>query len=286
MKNFSIAIFFLSLIQILKVQAQTFTWANDLDKILLLDEYENQTAILPDYLRKLRVDNAQSLLVALACKDDPTWPAQPICESQIKPVYYFRALRNYGCNCYNEKFDRINPISGKEQMHFGSSGVPVDDLDAACLKAYNNYKCLQQDMKNGELRNYNEDNVPHEDCYFGMPFEYHIDKSSNRKGGIICGPEDNPRYKKNKPQDVCKLYSCIIERDFAVAAFNIIGKRAGEYADANPDKYNHVQDGRCVRKGNGAHERNSCCGHYPSKLPYDKNRHDCCDGVVTPFGGC
>ena len=168
------------------------------------------------------------------------------------------------------------------QLHFGGNGQPVDELDSLCLQSFQNYRCFQKDMMNNNFKKYPMALGPHEKCHFGMPFEYHQGKN----GALICGPESNPGYRYDRPGNICKLYSCIIERDFAEQAFRILGRTPGDFRKANTKNYSKGVNGQCRKKGNGIVSRDSCCGNYPKRFPYDPNSKVCCAGDVKEIGGC
>lgn len=220
------------------------------------------------------IEDTKSMLVALGCFK--------VNNCHLKPLYYYRALRNYGCNCYPGNYDKKNIITDEMMWNFGGNGQPVDELDNACLKAFSNYRCFRYDLMENNFKKFNVVYGPYEKCHFGVPFEYHMGKN----GGIICGPDSNPGYRYNRAENACKLYACNIERDFANNAFAILQNAPGDYARANIQNFNLGIEGKCVKKNNVNTSRDMCCGNYPNRFPYDSNKEDCCAGKVTSIGAC
>jgi len=221
------------------------------------------------------IDDMRSMLGALACHKVKG-------ECDTKPLYYYNLLRNYGCNCYPENFDKENEFTGEVQYNFGGNGQPVDALDQACLKAYHNFRCFKHDLVENNFKQYNMAFGPFEECHFGVPFEFH----QGRNGGIICGPESNPGYRFNRSEHICKLYACSIERAFAEEVFEIVGNRPGDYGRLHPENYNKGIDGTCEKRNDPSTDRNMCCGQYPTRYPYDPNRKVCCMGQLQSIGTC
>ena len=71
------------------------------------------------------------MLHALVCGEDPNCP--------YTAYNFFRALRQYGCNCYSKKRTSIIKET-KTWWHMEHHGAPIDAVDQACLDVANAYR--------------------------------------------------------------------------------------------------------------------------------------------------
>ena len=163
------------------------------------------------------------------------------------------------------------------------NGQPVDEIDKACLSVYNSYKCMLMDYENGELNQ-----IGRHKCYKGQTFNWYFDTTNTPDGEIKCGTPTNPNYIKTAHVDGCRLAACKIEKEFSEKVYEILNAAGGPEAWQAKNVGNY---GKCDVKvsniGGSAGERDSCCGAYPSRFPYNSVVKQCCDGGVVGFGdGC
>jgi len=120
-----------------------------------------------------RFREVKGMLRALLCFD--YLEANPSATScPHKEASYYRALRDYGCNCYPEGDDTVSSSDPNLVLwNMGNNGAPVDEVDAVCRNVWGKYHC------------YNYDG-----CEMGVDYTYHLDGFGN----IICGPDSDPEY--------------------------------------------------------------------------------------------
>lgn len=225
---------------------------------------DNSTDVLPQMDRGLR--EIKNMLEELSC-------AAGQCVSYKG---YQRILRDYGCNCFPE--DENAEWDGIAIYQFESHGEPVDELDSACKEAYKRYRCFTHDVDNGLLSDATS-------CMPGMEFEFHM--SSNE---IICGPPEDPEYALNSDLNGCKLAACEIERAFSYRVFNIVGNELNpsgkklRFREQNAHNFGTHGRGECKAQTGG--DKDSCCGEFPNRKPFNSDMASCCDGDIVTFGSC
>lgn len=214
----------------------------------------------------------RQLIYTLVCGDDPN--------CAYTPGRFFKALHNYGCNCYPDNFAAQNPMDDTPELfnHMGANGKPIDSIDRACLEVHDAYKCMIQDYEMGLLNQEAGDG-----CYHGVNFAYHTDTN----GDIICGPSSNPNY-ANNDKNGCRLAACEIERAFAYKVKDDLADPINFYKDNKKTMYDIYTDDSQCSKNTGGVQRDMCCGEYPDRSPYSQVTHDCCGdpGIIQPFGMC
>lgn len=228
--------------------------------------HANATTLTPRHSGQMR-----QILLTLVCGNDPTCP--------YSAGKFYKALHNYGCNCYPDNFVKQSAIENDQWSHMGANGKPLDWIDRACLDVHDAYRCMLDDYNNGLIVQDTEFG-----CYEGMGFVYHTDAS----GDIICGPESNPNYANNN-KNGCRLAACQIERNFAYALRETLEDPVTFFKDNKKIMYDHYNDDTmCFRTGSvDTLPRDSCCGEYPSRRPFSSVTHDCClSGDVKLFGEC
>lgn len=205
----------------------------------------------------------RDMLVSLACHDWDQAGNSEDCPFDV--IDYYRALRDYGCNCYPENFDEEYQDSGVELWHMGHNGMPVDEVDQVCHRAFHLYHCFEQDG-----------------CIKGDAFVYHM----TTEGDLVCGPEDDANYASDPDGFFCEQSACLAEKKFAEEVYPLIGNPQ-TFKDNNKDNYRLWNKGECVRQAGASLAKNECCGAYPYRKPYDANISECCsDGSVQAAGFC
>ena len=190
---------------------------------------------------------------------------------------FYKALRNYGCNCYPDNFIKPAYLDSGTWSHMGANGGSLDWIDRACLRVHDAYKCMMQDFNNGIIQQTTDNG-----CYLGIGFVYHTDSN----GDIVCGPEDNVNYQNNQ-NNGCRLAACQIERNFAYAVRDALSNPVDFYQQNKNTMYNSNTDNSVCVKSSNQVNRDQCCGEYPIRRPFFELTHDCClNGNIKPFGEC
>lgn len=193
--------------------------------------------------------------------------------------FFLDLLVDYGCNCYPASSLSVTAIdTSKSWYHMEFNGKPVDRVDEACLDTYHAYKCMFIDHENGDLQQGGQ-----QGCYKGQTFNWYVDANNE----LQCGVPTNPDYINTINKDGCRLAACKIEKEFATKVASIIGSDPAAWKASNQSNY-----GSCAGKmnpggtGQGG-ERDSCCGQYPSRTPFNSIVSQCCsDNSIVPFGNC
>lgn len=219
------------------------------------------------------------------------FPTRRIGKCPVLNKHVRSMLRNYACNCFPENYDaepQTTNSKAKPSWHMGANGKPVDEIDAACRRLRDRYTCITFDVEN-EVLAHPDPSSPDNQDYCGRltTYEYHIDADKE----IICGPETNPEYAANNPEDECRKAVCNIERQFADEVFTHIGDNAQQYEIDNADMYSLFNDNSQCVSGNNGHAVSECCGSYPLRVPFIPFIKTCCDmgnGIFEPqfVGDC
>jgi len=201
-------------------------------------------------------------------------------------------LRNYGCNCYPSASDYDqNEVCNSWNCNTwsqGANGRPIDEIDAACTRQRECLKCLELDRDAGLIQDPTDTPLFASDyCGRWLEFTYHI---SGRE--IKCGLSSNPDYVNGFAADEeCDFRACQIARQFAedvhihidtadIPTFISERQAVGMY-DINQDP------SLCANTNFGQYQRDTCCGTYPSRLPFNSVARQCCDsGLTLPIGEC
>merc|ERR1712110_442032 len=198
----------------------------------------------------------------------------------------YRALRNYGCNCFPEEADRVNhyislglpakQTNNDVEWHHGFYGPSVDELDQLCALTYRRFNCLEKAVG---------DTIPtsaHQgfDCFRGTTHAYHVDSNNE----VICGGSWNPNYANDAASWQCEKVVCGIELAFANEAWRAFdpdqgGVHHSEFATVNSENYNMNAKGMCNRSSAGTVDQ-QCCGEFPTRLSYNSNVLCCEDNEV------
>ena len=213
--------------------------------------------------------HVRHMLVSLACYDYAQTSSRNCPYNQMR---YYKALRNYGCNCYPENFDTVNLNTGSVLWVLGQNGHGVDDVDLACQNAYHRYHCFEMDG-----------------CFQGTAYQYFIDGNGN----LQCGTENDKDYQSDPEGFKCQLASCRVERTLAETLYPLIGW-PDTFRVINRGNYHAWQNEQlCVskihsdREAGGPNRKTKCCGEYPRRRSYNPNKYECCDdGKVKPQGFC
>lgn len=213
-----------------------------------------------------RFREVKGMLRSLICFDyfeaNPTATSCPHKESS-----YFRALRDYGCNCYPEGDDTVSSFDSSITLwNMGNNGVPVDDVDAVCRNVWGKYHC------------YNYDG-----CKMGIDYTYHL----SADGVITCGPSTDVDYASDPDSFMCELAACKIEKFLADELYPILGD-PGTFRSDNSVNYNAWKSSVTCQKQPGMHVvKKECCGDYPKRVPFDADEFECCaDGKIELTGFC
>lgn len=204
------------------------------------------------------------------------------------------ALRNYGCNCFPRN-KWVENLFGKEWKHVmtGLNGEPLDEIDAACAVMAKRVNCLDIDFNSLELKDWpgSNDNNPRDTCDYIQWYA-----TFDNGNGVTCGDESNPNYIDDsnwwyKPENIgyhnmnqCRNTLCEIEMEFARSVAPLL-RDPNAFATANSGNKGAWDKGACQMT---KHYMNmdSCCGDKFNRVPFDSSLQQCCDGVVTEFGGC
>jgi len=213
--------------------------------------------------------HVRHMLVSIACYEYAKSSDKNCPYNQMR---YFKALRNYGCNCFPENFDSINLFTGSVLWVLGQNGHGVDDVDLACQNGYHRYHCYEMDG-----------------CFKGTAYNYFLDEN----GGIQCGTQNDKDYASNPELFKCQLASCQIERTLAETLYPLIGWPK-TFEKINAGNYRGWENEQlCVtkehldREAGGPNRKTQCCGGYPRRRSYNPDKYNCCDdGKVRPQGFC
>ena len=253
MKLVSIAIASLGLLT--KGSKADFTWQSGISE-------KNDTD--SDDPTQRRFSTVRQMLVSLSCWDYFSQTGNTG-NCPIRTRHYYRALREYGCNCYPENFDVEYRNTGEVLWHMGHNGAPIDDVDQACQSSFHQYQCYEKDG-----------------CIKGDEFIYHM----NAAGELICGPRNDPDYESDQEGFVCELSACQIEKQFAQTVYPILGDPRIFRDDQRPN-YQQNEKGGCQKTSGISTSKDQCCGSFPNRRPYDSGESECCsDGSVQIFGFC
>lgn len=199
------------------------------------------------------------------------------CKNSMDKDQFLELLKDHGCNCFPSKAAKPAATDAdKIWYHHKNNGIHVDELDFECQKVAQAYTCMDLDSSAGDLVQ-----VGKHGCYHGMVFDYHFDNKE-----LICGPRHNVDYlnKEQYREQDCKQAACEIERNFAIRALEIMDWDPVAWQAANADK-----KGSCPKKSQGGKKpvKDSCCGHYPERAPYNSLLKECCDdGSSANVGAC
>ena len=126
-----------------------------------------------------RFREVKGMLRSLICHD---WAQNNDGDCPHQEKHYYRALRNYGCNCYPESDDSISSFDQETVLwNFGNNGLPLDDVDAVCRNVWGKYHCYAYDG-----------------CHLGIDYEYHLYVNDTNHANIVCGPQNDPNYRAFK----------------------------------------------------------------------------------------
>lgn len=232
--------------------AEALTWSAGVKN---MDEGESS-------MRRFR--ETKGMLRSLICHD---WAQSNTGACPHNEKHYFRALRNYGCNCYPESDDSVSTFDSTTVLwNVGNNGVPLDDVDAVCRNVWGKYHCYAYDG-----------------CHLGIDYEYHITVN----GSLVCGPIGDPHYASDPDGFMCENAACQIEKYFAEEMFPIMGDPV-EFKDGNAGNYDAWQDATACQHNRGMHlVKKDCCGSYPKRVPFDGDDMECCaDGKIELKGFC
>lgn len=265
------------------VNGLDFTWHNGIDENIV----ERESQQMPFSLR--RASQTQSMLYTIVCGEKSPE------ECGFTERDFFRALRNYGRNCFGRSEPTVFDDS-KSWFHHAHYGNPIDEIDRACFHVGRAYKCMFLDHESGNLQQGASKfgNITVDGCYQGMSYSYHL----NANKEIICGSENNPEYENNKWHG-CRKVACEIERNFSLKASYFLQNPIEFYETAkNFSKYHIEPVGKSTDKSDvamamgaprGLQNHNvseECCGSFPERFPFMRLTHQCCDGLVKSLGSC
>lgn len=243
-------------------------------------EYETYNGtIYPVYVSAQGYDPAQSLL--RNSQDVKVMLFQLMCGQQndcrLSRQFFIDLLTNYGCNCYPTSHEAISAIDPNNSwLHMAYKGQPIDELDQACLDVYNSYKCMFMDHEAGRINQ-----IGKYGCYKGMTFRWHFDTN----GEIQCGRPSNLNYYNT--EDDCRLAACQIEKNFVYKVQNFLNSQGGAENFYNNNQNNYGYCPNVKRNGKVRTERDSCCGEFPNRVPFNSLYRECCeDGSMASIGGC
>merc|ERR1712127_1128015 len=217
-----------------------------------------------------RLRNVREMLRSLICYD--YFKTNPTGDCPYRSNNYYRALRNYGCNCYPENSDSVNAFDPDDILwNLGNNGVPIDDVDMACRQAWGNFHCYYYDG-----------------CELGVTFTYF----TNTEGEITCGPRDDPWYQSDPEGKFCEISACHIEKIFAESVYPMIGSPM-LFRYLNKDNYGAWEhsstrhEDQCAHAPGASHHKHECCGAWPNRNSFDHDEEECCaDGTTEPIGFC
>jgi len=213
--------------------------------------------------------HVRHMLTSLACYH---WERSSVKNCPYNQLRYFKALRNYGCNCYPDNHDTVNLFTGGTLWVLGINGAGIDDVDKACQNAYHRYNCYEMDG-----------------CFKGTAYRYFVDEA----GDIQCGTETDVDYASNPEKFKCELASCRVERTLTETLYPLIGY-PDTFRKINKGNYNAWKNEQVCfetkhegRTTGGPKRKTECCGEYPRRKTYNPNKYECCtDGKVRPQGFC
>lgn len=254
--------------------------------IFMINEYQWQSGYPEGIENGTAMDRSswqvRSMLHTIVCQNDPN--------CAFEKTDFFRALNNYGCNC----FSKNSPSPLDPSMiwtHMSHVGPAVNEIDQACIDVHNAYLCMFMDSEEGILkqgRTTASDGSKIEGCYEGMPFTYHVGSDGN----IVCGPANNPEYARNK-WNGCRQAACEIERHFAYTVVNELADPLAFKNEANADNlyfWNPIRKSNMCRGDGLSMKRNKdqCCGEFPTRYPFASDTFECCgsSGENKGFGEC
>ena len=227
------------------------------------------------------------------------------CKNSMDKDEFLELLQDHGCNCFPSNAAKSAATdANKIWYHHKNNGMFVDELDYECQQVAQAYTCMDLDNQDGIL-----EQVGKHGCYHGMVFDYHFDNKN-----LICGPRHNPDYdnpERYRRQD-CKKTACEIERNFAIRAMEIMnydpkgfmqknshmkghcpknsisGKGVSVATTARPEETENAASGTTmVSTTKKPPMKDSCCGVYPNRLPFNSLAKQCCEnGNVSGLGMC
>lgn len=169
---------------------------------------------------------------------------------------FIRKLFNYGCHCYP---------GGPSHLLKSGYGKPLDEIDSACQKHKNCYKCLKSI--------FNEGTWAVEDGVGCNPETTAYKMTANIKDYSVQCRAD---------QTACRKALCECDLEFAksiagIEEFDLVHNHT--YLERNGFK----SEDHCQKRGLNPSEAITCCGNKKS-FPYveilTKNKDQCCEGVA------
>jgi len=254
--------------------------------IFMINEYQWQSGYPEGIENGTAMDRSswqvRSLLHTIVCQNNPN--------CAFEKTDFFRALNNYGCNCFSKKSP--SPIDpSMDWMHMSHVGPAINEIDQACIDVHNAYLCMFMDAEEKTIkqgRTTTSDGSKIDGCFEGMPFTYHVGSDGN----IVCGPANNPEYAKNK-WNGCRLAACEIERHFAYTVVNQLADPLAFKNEATADNlyfWNPIRKSNMCRGDGLGMKRNKdqCCGDFPTRYPFASDTFECCgsSGENKGFGEC
>lgn len=223
---------------------------------------------------------AGSMVKYLMCPDDEN-SANPACAGRTTSNGKFisfktdikRAIKNYGCNCFQENFREISE-SGSSALLPKSNGRPIDDFDSACYQLNQKYRCFVLDKLNGELE---------DTCDYQTAYNWHV----NENGEIKCGRKNDVNYAESN--DICRNALCQMELQFAKRMAAIINDPRQFKLDNNKN-YDLWENEKCF-KGESVMKKDMCCGkpgpyEINQRVPFDPMEQCCQDGNIVSQMEC
>lgn len=189
---------------------------------------------------------------------------------------FIRKIFNYGCHCYP---------GGPRQLLKTGHGKPLDEIDLACQKHKNCYKCIRAIFNEGSWTSEDSPGCNPETTAYKMV--------ANMKDYTVTCRDD---------QTFCRKSLCECDLEFATAVtdienFDLVHNHT--YLERNGFDY----EKNCPKRGTQAAEPKSCCGDKKSfpavdimngnkdsccaNVAYNSKRDECCSpNVVANLGNC
>jgi hypothetical protein len=158
-----------------------------------------------------------------------------------------RKMLNYGCHCFQ---------GTKRARSIGGKGPAVDDIDSVCRAQYQCHKCIEQEM------GCNPDSTGYKVKFIG--------KRRDMVKDISC----------RQPENTCSRNLCECDKHMAFTLADIWTDDLHDthyWMDKKNKRRNSVfdYDSTCVAS-NANSKADSCCGDFPTIVPYNSNDRNCC----------
>ena len=178
-------------------------------------------------------------------------------------------IENYGCWCV---FSDI--VSGH--------GRPQDEMDAACKRLHDNYRCIVKDFKDEKLEcdPVAVDYVFNKEEIFQTISEISNNSNSNNNNQHYLF--DYCDHKNNPP---CGRQACKADLNFLLESFPLMfnPSKVNQFFNRKDNHFDHTS--QCGKNSPNRHDKIECCGTVPNQIIYspEKTGLECCSAANQIF---